>query len=300
MANVEGFQGKRPVLGRNCHIEPGAQVLGDVTMGDGCSVWHGAAIRGDINSIRIGDRVNIQEGASLHVSLGEAGKLDIGSDVTIGHNATVHACRIEGHALVGMGAILLDGCRIGRGAVVAAGALVKQGCEVGEGELWAGVPARRVRTLSPEERARLIDQGVAEYERLGRQRAAETAPPRGGNPFRAAFEGLSAAFRTERNLRIHAAAGVAAVALGAWLGLAAWEWVAVVFWLALVPAMECANTAIEAAVDVASPVRHPLAKRSKDCAAAAVLLSAIGAAAVGALVFLPKLAALLQKGAGTP
>lgn len=269
-------------------------------MGDGCSVWHGAAIRGDINSIRIGDRVNVQEGASLHVSLGEAGKLSIGSDVTIGHNATVHACRIEGNALVGMGAILLDGCRIGRGAVVAAGALVKQGCEVGEGELWAGVPARRVRTLSPEERARLIDQGVAEYERLGRQRAAETAPPRGGNPFRAAFAGLSAAFRTERNLRIHAAAGLAAVALGAWLGLARWEWVAVVFCLALVPAMECANTAIEAAVDVASPVRHPLAKRAKDCAAAAVLLATIGAAAVGALVFLPKLAALLQKGAGTP
>lgn len=300
MANVEEFQGKRPVLGRNCHIEPGAQVLGDVTMGDGCSAWHAASIRGDINSIRLGNRVNVQEGASLHVSRGEAGNLAVGDDVTIGHNATVHACRIDGHALVGMGAILLDGCRIGRGAVIAAGALVKQGCEVGEGELWAGVPARRVRALSPEERARLIDEGVAEYERMARQRAAETAPPRGGNPFRAAFSGMCDAFRTQRNLRIHAAAGLAAVALGAWLGLAAWEWVAVVFCLALVPAMECVNTALEAAVDLASPVRHPLAKRAKDCAAAAVLLSAIGAAAVGALVFLPKLAAWLQDKAPLP
>ena len=269
-------------------------------MGDDCSVWHGAAIRGDINSIRLGNRVNVQEGASLHVSRGEAGNLAVGSDVTIGHNATVHACRIDGHALVGMGAILLDGCHIGRGAVIAAGALVKQGCEVGEDELWAGVPARRVRTLSPAQREQLVDQGVAEYVRLARQRAAETAPPRGGNPFRAAFAGVGDAFRTQRNLRIHAAAGLAAVALGAWLGLAAWEWVAVLFSLALVPAMECANTAIEAAVDMASPVRHPLAKRAKDCAAAAVLLSAIGAAAVGALVFLPKLAVFLPKGAGLP
>ena len=288
MANPGEWNGRRPVLGRNCHVEPGASVTGDVVMGDGCSVWHAAAIRGDINSIRLGNRVNVQEGASLHVSAGD-GRLEIGDDVTIGHNATVHACRIEGRALVGMGAILLDGCRIGRGAVVAAGALVKQGCEVGPGELWAGIPARRVRTLTPEEQERLIDQGVRVYGELALGRAAALAPPRGGNPFRAALAGLAAAFRTERNLRIHAAAGVAAIALGIGLGLSRMEWVAVALCLALVPALECANTALEAAVDLASPSRHPLAKKAKDCAAAAVFLASLGALAVGALVFLPKL-----------
>ncbi len=290
MADFREWNGRRPVLGRNCHIEPGASVVGDVTMGDGCSVWHAASIRGDINSIRLGRRVNIQEGASLHVSAGD-GRLEIGDDVTIGHNATVHACRIEGRALIGMGAILLDGCRIGRGAVVAAGALVKQGCEVGGGELWAGIPARRVRALAPGEQERLIDQGVRVYEKLALGRAEALAPPRGGNPFRAALSGLVAAFRTERNLRIHAAAGVGAIALGIWLGLSRMEWVAVALCLAGVPALECANTALEAAVDLASPVRHPLARKAKDCAAAAVLLAAAGSLAVGALVFLPKLLA---------
>jgi carbonic anhydrase/acetyltransferase-like protein (isoleucine patch superfamily) len=294
MANVEEFKGKRPVFGENCHVEAGAQVIGDVAMGDGCSVWHGGAIRGDINSIRIGNRVNVQEGASLHVSRGPEGKLEIGDDVTIGHNATVHACRIEGRALIGMGAILLDGCRIGRGTVVAAGALVKPGCVVGEGELWAGIPARRVRALSPEEQEQLIDEGVAEYGRLGMERTAETAPPRGGNPFRAALAGVRDAFCTQRNFRIHAAAGAVVVAVGAWLGLERWEWVAVAFAMALVPVMECANTAIEAVVDLASPARHPLAKRAKDCAAGAVLLAAAGAVAVGVLVFGPKLVALLR------
>ena len=291
MANIEEWNGVRPVMGRDCHVEPGASVIGDVEMGDGCSVWHGACLRGDINRIRLGCRVNVQEGASLHVSRGDKGALEIGDEVTIGHNATVHACRIEGRALVGMGAILLDGCRIGRGAVVAAGALVKQGCEVGAGELWAGVPARRVRALSPEEQERLIDEGVAVYGELGKTRAAALARPRGGNPFRAALSGLGWAFRTQRNLRIHAAAAVAAAGLGAWLGIGRAEWVAVALCLALVPALECANTALEAAVDLASPARHPLAKRAKDCAAAAVLLASAGAVAVGLLVFLPRLVA---------
>lgn len=291
MDNIQEWKGRKPVLGRDCHVDPGALVVGDVALGDGCSVWHGACLRGDINRIRLGRRVNVQEGASLHVSYGD-GWLEIGDDVTIGHNATVHACRIQGRALVGMGAILLDGCRIGRGAVVAAGALVKQGCEVGDGELWAGVPARRVRALEPDEQERLIDQGVAEYEQLGRERAAALArPPHPKNPFRAALAGVAEAFRTQRNMRIHAVAAVAAAGLGVWLGLARWEWVVLVFCLSLVPALECVNTALEATVDLASPSRHPLAKRAKDCAAAAVLLASSGTAAVGALLFLPKLLA---------
>lgn len=233
MANIEEWNGVRPVMGRDCHVEPGASVIGDVEMGDGCSVWHGACLRGDINRIRLGCRVNVQEGASLHVSRGDKGALEIGDEVRIGHNATVHACRIEGRA------------------------------------------------LSPEEQERLIDEGVTVYGELGKTRATALARSRGGNPFRAALSGLGWAFRTQRNLRIHAAAAVAAAGLGAWLGIGRAEWVAVALCLALVPALECANTALEAAVDLASPVRHPLAKRAKDCAAAAVLLASAGAVAAG-------------------
>ncbi|MBQ7251310.1 MAG: diacylglycerol kinase [Kiritimatiellae bacterium] len=288
MRNIAPFRGIHPVFGPGCHVAPGASVVGDVVCGAGCSVWHGASVRGDVNRIRIGNRVNVQEGCSLHVSEGGF-SLEIGDDTTIGHNATVHGCRIEGHALVGRGAVLLDGCRIGRGAVVAAGAVVPPGCVVGAGELWAGVPARRVRALSPAEQERLVDEGVRAYEAFAREHAAEAARPRGGNPFRAAFAGLAQAFCTQRNLRLHAAAAAAAVALGAYLGLSRGEWIAVVLCIALVSALECANTALEAAVDLAEPSRHPLAKRAKDCAAAAVLLAAFGAAAVGAIVFLPKL-----------
>ncbi len=146
-----------PVVGERVYIDPAASVIGDVVLGDDVSIWPGTVVRGDVNFIRIGARTNIQDGSVVHVSHdGPHAKLGgfatvIGSDVTIGHKAIVHACRIEDAALIGMGAIVLDGAIVRRHGFVGAGALVAAGKEVGERELWLGNPARKVRMLSDAE-----------------------------------------------------------------------------------------------------------------------------------------------------
>ncbi len=140
-----------PVIDPSVFIAPGAHVIGDVVIGRGSSVWFNAVIRGDINTVRIGERTNIQDGAVLHVTH-DTGPLRIGSDVTIGHNAIVHACTVGNFCLIGMGAILLDNATINSYTLVAAGAVVRMGMNVPEGVLVAGVPARVVRNLTPEER----------------------------------------------------------------------------------------------------------------------------------------------------
>lgn len=146
-----------PSLGERVYIDPAATVIGDVVLGDDVSIWPGTIVRGDVNFIRIGARTNIQDGSVVHVSHdGPHAKLGgfatvIGSDVTIGHKAIVHACRIEDAVLIGMGAIVLDGAIVRRHGFVGAGALVAPGKEVGERELWLGNPARKVRMLSDAE-----------------------------------------------------------------------------------------------------------------------------------------------------
>jgi len=146
-----------PVVGERVYIDPAASVIGDVVLGDDVSIWPGTIVRGDVNFIRIGARTNIQDGSVVHVSHdGPHAKLGgfatvIGSDVTIGHKAIVHACRIEDAVLIGMGAIILDGAIVRRHGFVGAGALVAPGKEVGERELWLGNPARKVRMLSDAE-----------------------------------------------------------------------------------------------------------------------------------------------------
>ena len=146
-----------PVVGERVYIDPAASVIGDVVLGDDVSIWPGTVVRGDVNFIRIGARTNIQDGSVVHVSHdGPHAKLGgvatvIGSDVTIGHKAIVHACRIEDAVLIGMGAIILDGAIVRRHGFVGAGALVAPGKEVGERELWLGNPARKVRMLSDAE-----------------------------------------------------------------------------------------------------------------------------------------------------
>jgi len=146
-----------PVVGERVYIDPAATVIGDVVLGDDVSIWPGTIVRGDVNFIRIGARTNIQDGSVVHVSHdGPHAKLGgfatvIGSDVTIGHKAIVHACRIEDAVLIGMGAIVLDGAIVRRHGFVGAGALVAPGKEVGERELWLGNPARKVRMLSDAE-----------------------------------------------------------------------------------------------------------------------------------------------------
>lgn len=137
----------KPQLGKGCYVAETAAVVGDVVMGDECSVWYGAVVRGDMERIRIGDRVNIQDCAVIHVTPGY-GDVCIGNDVTIGHNATVHGAKIEDEVLIGMGATLLDNCHVGRGAIVAAGALVLKNTRIGAGEVWGGVPAKCIKRLS--------------------------------------------------------------------------------------------------------------------------------------------------------
>ena len=168
MPHIRPFAGTHPTLGQRCWIDPGAHLVGDVVLGDDVSLWPGTVVRGDVNSIRIGDRTNIQDGAVVHVTHdgphGPPGGVPtlIGADVTIGHGAIVHACTIEDAVLVGMGAIVLDG------------AVIRREAFVGAGELWVGNPARCVRRLSPEEIARLY-YSAEHYVRLKDRYLADPA-----------------------------------------------------------------------------------------------------------------------------
>lgn len=155
--NLRPYLGKLPELGQRVYVDPVATVIGDVVLGDDVSIWPGTVVRGDVNFIRIGARTNIQDGTVVHVSHdGPHAKLGgfatmIGEDVTIGHKAIVHACRIEDAALIGMGAIVLDGAVVKKHGFVGAGALIAPGKTVGEGEMWLGNPGRFVRRLSEAE-----------------------------------------------------------------------------------------------------------------------------------------------------
>ena len=142
---------KSPSLAAAVFIAQGAVVVGDVTLGAHSSIWYGAVLRGDINRICVGARSNIQDGSVVHVSDDQAAI--IGEDVTVGHRAIVHACRVENEVLIGMGAILLDGCHIGPRCIIAAGTVVPKGLIVPEGSLVLGTPGRIVRSLTAEERA---------------------------------------------------------------------------------------------------------------------------------------------------
>lgn len=155
--HIRPYNGVLPTLGERAYIDPAAVVIGDVVLGDDVSVWPLTVIRGDVNFIRIGDRTNIQDGTVIHVSHdGPHAKLGgfatrIGSDVTIGHKAIIHACTIEDAVLIGMGAIVLDGAVVKKHGFVGAGALIAPGKVVGEGELWLGNPGKKVRMLSDAE-----------------------------------------------------------------------------------------------------------------------------------------------------
>lgn len=144
------FKGTAPTIADDCFIAPNATVIGDTIIGAGTSVWFGCVIRGDVHEIRIGERTNIQDGTIIHVTGGKLGTY-IGSDITIGHGAVLHACTLEDGCFVGMGAMVLDGAVVESGAMVAAGAVVTPGKRVKAGELWAGNPAKMMRPLKPEE-----------------------------------------------------------------------------------------------------------------------------------------------------
>lgn len=136
-------------MGGNCFIAPNATIVGDVIMGKDCSVWFNAVVRGDVNSIRMGDKVNIQDGAVIHATY-EKTKTVIGNNVSVGHNAIVHGCTVEDNVLIGMGAIVMDNVHVGSNTIIAAGAVVLEGTQVEAGCIYAGVPAKKVKTISQE------------------------------------------------------------------------------------------------------------------------------------------------------
>lgn len=161
MALIKSLKNKTPHFGARCYFSEGAAIIGEVTMGDDCTVWFNAVIRGDVHYIQIGNRVNIQDGSCLHTLHGKA-PIIIGDDVTIGHNVTLHGCEIKSGALIGMGSTILDHAVIGHGAIVGAGALVLKNTVIGDGELWGGVPAKFIKKVAPEQ-AKELNQGYAQH-----------------------------------------------------------------------------------------------------------------------------------------
>lgn len=142
-------KGVSPQIPEDCFVAPNATIVGDVIMGNECSVWFNAVVRGDVNSIQMGNKVNIQDGACIHCTYQKT-RVVIGDNVSIGHNAIVHGCTVEDNVLIGMGSIIMDNVHIGANSIIAAGAVVLEGTKVPAGSIFAGVPAKKVKDISPE------------------------------------------------------------------------------------------------------------------------------------------------------
>jgi carbonic anhydrase/acetyltransferase-like protein (isoleucine patch superfamily) len=159
MSLIVPVRGFTPQIADGCFLAENATIIGDVVIGRECSIWFNTVIRGDVNSIRIGDRVNIQDGSVLH-TLYEKSTIEIGNDVSVGHNVTLHGCRIHDYALIGMGAVVMDDAEVGAGAIVAAGSVVLSRTKIGPGELWGGAPAKFIKQVEPE-KSREMNQRIA-------------------------------------------------------------------------------------------------------------------------------------------
>ena len=173
MAVIRSVRGYAPRFGSNCFFADGAVIVGEVSMGNNCTVWFNAVVRGDVHSITIGNDTNIQDGAVIHCTYQKA-KTVIGSRVSIAHNAIVHGCTIEDDVLIGMGAIIMDDAVVGSNSVVAAGAVVLPGTRIEAGSIYAGVPAKRVKDTSEEMRA-VIQRTARNYPQYADWFRAEDA-----------------------------------------------------------------------------------------------------------------------------
>ena len=160
MGIVKTLNGSTPTLGKDCFIAETAVLIGSVDMGNYCSIWYNAVLRGDVNWIRLGNKVNVQDNATIHCTYKKAAT-EVGNNVSIGHNAIVHGCIIHDNVLVGMGSVIMDKCVIGSGSIIAAGAVLTQGTVVPEGSIFVGVPARKIGEVGPELREGEI-QRIAE------------------------------------------------------------------------------------------------------------------------------------------
>lgn len=154
---IKKVNGKMPVHGKNCYFAEFSVVVGDVVMGDDCSVWFGAVIRGDVHYIRMGNKVNVQDGAVIHCTY-QKSPTNIGNNVSIGHRAMVHGCTIHDDVLIGMGAIVMDDCIIESNCLIAAGAILLEGTHCPSGGVYAGVPAKRVKEVNADLFKNTIDR----------------------------------------------------------------------------------------------------------------------------------------------
>ena len=143
---IKSIKGISPKFGKNCFFAENVAVIGDVIMGDEVSVWYQSVVRGDVNSIKIGNKVNIQDGVVIHATY-KTSKTNIGNNVSIGHNAIIHGCTIDDNVLVGMGSIIMDNSKIGSNSIIAAGAVVTQNTNISPGSIYAGVPARKIKDV---------------------------------------------------------------------------------------------------------------------------------------------------------
>jgi carbonic anhydrase/acetyltransferase-like protein (isoleucine patch superfamily) len=159
---IKAVNGKAPVIPEDCFVAENATIVGDVTFGANCSVWYNAVIRGDVNQITIGNKVNIQDGAVIHCTY-QKHATAIGNNVSIGHNAIVHGCIIEDNVLIGMGAIVMDNCVVKSNSIIAAGAVVTQNTIVESGVIFAGVPAKKVKEINASNFAGEIDRIATNY-----------------------------------------------------------------------------------------------------------------------------------------
>ncbi len=162
MALLIPVNGKAPVTGNNCYLAPNATITGNVVMGNDCSVWFNAVIRGDVHYIKMGNKVNVQDGAVIHCTY-QKNPTNIGNNVSIGHNAIVHGCTVHDNVLIGMGAIVMDRCVIHSNSIIAAGAVVLEGTIVVAGSVYAGVPAKKVKEVSPDLISGEIDRIANNY-----------------------------------------------------------------------------------------------------------------------------------------
>ena len=162
MAYILTILDKTPRFGKQCFIAPNATIVGDVTIGDECSIWFNAVLRGDVHYIKMGNKVNVQDGAVIHCTY-QKNPTNIGNNVSIGHNALVHGCTIHDNVLIGMGSIVMDKCEIHSNSIIAAGAVVLEGTVVEAGSIYAGVPAKKIKDISTELISGEIDRIANNY-----------------------------------------------------------------------------------------------------------------------------------------
>ena len=159
---LKPINGKSPQIGKDCFIAENATIVGEVSMGDQCSIWFNAVLRGDVHFIKMGNKVNVQDGAVIHCTY-QKSPTTIGNNVSIGHNAIVHGCTIKDNVLIGMGSIIMDDCVLESNSIIAAGAVLTKGTHVPSGSIFAGMPAKKIKDVSPALSAGEIDRIANNY-----------------------------------------------------------------------------------------------------------------------------------------